>query len=59
MSSCEAVIRLTNQDRTFAEPLETCRKAMREMARTVRTEYMGTPFLVVLHNLVNGTYVRG
>jgi hypothetical protein len=36
--SCEAVIRLTNQERTVAEPLETCRKARREMARTVRTE---------------------
>jgi hypothetical protein len=36
--SWEAVMRLTNQDRTVAEPLETCRKARREMARTVRTE---------------------
>ena len=38
MMSWEAVIRLTNQVRTVAEPLETCRKARREMARTARTE---------------------
>jgi len=31
-------MRLTNQERTVAEPLETWRKARREMARTVRTE---------------------
>ena len=38
MMILEAVMRLTNQARTVAEPLETCRKARREMARTVRTE---------------------
>jgi hypothetical protein len=36
--SCEAVMRLTNQERTVALPEETWRKARREIARTVRTE---------------------
>jgi hypothetical protein len=38
LMSWEAVIRFTNQERTVAEPLETCKKASREMARTARTE---------------------
>jgi hypothetical protein len=46
--SCEAVIKLTNQASTVAEPLETCKNAMSEMVRTVITAYMGTPLRVVL-----------
>jgi hypothetical protein len=31
-------MRFTNQERTVAEPLETCRKASSEMTRTTPTE---------------------
>jgi hypothetical protein len=36
--SWEAVMRFTNQERTVAEPLETWRKARREITRTTPTE---------------------